>query len=311
MKYLAICSALTFLLLFHYKKNNNTIYHNKIISAVGVIVDYVFMPNNAFAHEYTLKLDKIFLINQEYSNRQKLVIKTKEKAHIDVGDAIFLENIHIKSPKNDDHRLFYLRSNILATVYTTAFPGFLINRPRLSLNRYLIHKRNKIIEDIRDKLSPGAFALYTTLFFGRKLGDYEMHEEQNQLFQNWGIVHYLARSGLHVALLLTFWRYAILVLPLPFVAKEIFLLLFIIVYSLISWSSISFIRALCMFALHWYCRINLRASHPFYILVVAFAIIVFFCPYEIYALDFQLTFALTAALLFFLETQRGGKPLFS
>lgn len=250
--------------LIDFKKHTLT---DKIISGIGVITDYIEIPDNSFPHEYTIKLDTIFLGNNTQSNRQKLVIKTKEKADVDVGDAVFIEQMHVKPFRSQEQALFYWRNNRLATVYQEQFTGKLIDRPSWSFNRFLVTRRNKLISELRSKLSPPAFALYTTLFFGRKLGLYETHDEQYQLFQNWGIVHYLARSGLHVALLVSLWRYVIFILPLPFAIKELILLLCIIFYSFISWGSISFLRAFCMFAFHWYCRVNLRASHGLYILL--------------------------------------------
>ena len=114
-------------------------------------------------------------------------------------------------------------------------------------------------------------------------------------FKQWGISHYLARSGLHVVIFVMIWQTLLALLPLPLRTKNLFLILLIICYALLSWSSVSFERALLMFLLYRIACLLGYASH--YIHVITLTTLRTY-PQSIASLffDFQLSFGLPLPL---------------
>jgi len=139
------------------------------------------------------------------------------------------------------------------------------------------------------------FKYFASIFLG------EPGNKKNTLtikrnMQFWGIVHYLARSGLHVVIFIAIWQTLLKFLPVSFLFKEIILILLLGLYSVMSWASIPFYRA-------FYTFLAIRTSsitytRLYYIPTLA-CISLFFLIYNpllLFSLDFQLSFGITFAL---------------
>src|SRR3990167_3930800 len=117
------------------------------------------------------------------------------------------------------------------------------------------------------------------------------------LFQQWGLSHVLARSGLHLVIFVFIWRWLLNFLPLSFYRKNLLLLFISLVYALCSWPSVSFIRAWYALIFYFFCALFLRRpSHTLHIISLVYCIILFLNPLQLFFLDFQLSFLLTYAL---------------
>lgn len=276
----------------------------KSLTCIGTVTDYTYQRYKNYPHVYSIKLDTIKWGEHNEKCSHNLTLALKNKLSYDIGDYIQVDNITCYAHKTPQRWWYLLRSNNLLSARVEESKLKLLYKPSWSFNRWLVIIRNHILEKLHNKLSPQAFALCATLFFGKHLGNPEIDNNFKELCNKWGVVHYLARSGLHVAILVLLWRIVLIVFPLPFVIKEFLLLFCVALYASLSWSSISFFRSSIMFALHQWCGIFLIPAHGLYIWILTAIIALLHSPFDLLALDFQLSFGLTGALLYYFSVQR-------
>ena len=101
-----------------------------------------------------------------------------------------------------------------------------------------------------------------------------------------------AFSRTHCAVWFAFMCY----LPLSYNGKQGIIIFISILYALLSWSSISFMRSLSLFLLYQLCRIVKESYNVLYLTVLLCGITLVVNPLQLFFLDFQLSYALTAAL---------------
>ena len=138
--------------------------------------------------------------------------------------------------------------------------------------------------------------LFSTIFLGAHTRDKNTFDDIREDFITWGIAHYLARSGLHLIVIIVMLMFFLKKIPLNFSVKQIIILFFVICYSLFSWTSISYLRAFLMLILHMICRACSVEYQPFHIMMITTLCVVLDNPFQLFFLDFQLSFLLTGAL---------------
>ena len=116
-------------------------------------------------------------------------------------------------------------------------------------------------------------------------------------FQWWGISHYLARSGLHLVMFVFILHMLFMFIPIPFLLRQLVVTCCIATYMLFSWSSVSFIRSLLMIFCYLLCSMFRMQQHGLHTISLACCIILLYNPTFLFALDFQLSFGLTLALI--------------
>ena len=163
-----------------------------------------------------------------------------------------------------------------------------------SFSQKLIRAKESLFLELEQKLSPEAFELFSSVFLGRKLGNCNIENREN--FARWGLSHFLARSGLHIAIFTMMWFFLIFLLPLNTQAKYLILLIITLTYAAFSWGSISFFRALWLFTFLIIGRIFFQDTSLSHLLSIVFLAIILINPHQLFAIDFQLSFALTFAL---------------
>jgi competence protein ComEC len=213
---------------------------------------------------------------------------------LEVGDRVKIENIFIKKPNNENFWRYLMKEGILTTLFVQKLEFTVEHRPTFSIRKWFLTYKNNLLSRFRQQLSPATFHLFASLFLGVK--NKKALETVNKQFKYWGILHYLARSGLHLAVVITIYETAFRFIPLPFMVQHFLLLLLGILYYFLSWSSISFIRAFIMFL---YYKLSILAqipTHFLHILLATCYIILLTNPIQLFFLDFQLSFCLTFAL---------------
>jgi hypothetical protein len=167
--------------------------------------------------------------------------------------------------------------------------------PSYAWTTWMHAKREKLYNQMILGLSPAAAGAFSALFLGNK--SHPEYQKIKRLFARWGITHYLARSGLHVNIIIWIWGAALSALGLPIPITMLLLLIFLFVYHLFSWESISFYRALIVWGL-WACGIILnKQPHTLYLFFMLTLAAILFFPACTLCLDFQLSFFLTGILL--------------
>ncbi len=218
---------------------------------------------------------------------------------IHIDDQIVAYQLPVSIPQEGSIKLYFARERVETTSFTYRLRYYCITRPTYSLRRMLYLRRNKLFDSLSKRMSIYNFSLFASLFAGNKKTNINEFNATATEFRRWGIVHYLARSGLHMATLALLWKVIFRWIPAPWRMRIFLQMLAIAVYALLSWSSVSFIRALIVLAgTNFYDALKIP-SNLLQILSVACLLMLLVNPYLIFFIDFQLTFLLTCALVIF------------
>lgn len=230
---------------------------------------------------------------------QRIDFHTNSFPRLQVGDMIELDLSKHKSKKRPHIEYYLAKEGLREIIYQHQLNYIFLYRPKLSLSRTIKKKRDQILRKSRSLLSPQAFLLFSSLFLGNRSLAKEELKELNRSFQNWGISHYLARSGLHLVTFVFIWRFLLKIIPISLFAKELILLLLAFLYYLLSWSNISFIRAFLTLIFYQLQTFSFHQSNAFYLTLSLCFLILLYNPFQLFFLDFQLSFGLTCALALF------------
>ncbi len=266
-------------------------------SIQGTLQSYSFHPTARLPFCSTILLHKIINEKKEelfISYRIQIYTKKKLSAHIE--DMIEIQDIALKKPNNNSFYFYLMKEGIAATAFKDRINIIILSHDSFSLSRWLFHKRESILKAFQQSLNRQTFSLFATIFLGERELIKRNKESLEGPFKKWGIVHYLARSGLHLVLIVSLCEFLLRCIPIAFMVKQIILLLSVLIYFFLTWSSVSFIRALLIFFMYTYCLLSRTPNHFLHALALCCFILLLINPLYILFLDFQLSFGLTFAL---------------
>ncbi|HRN78357.1 MAG TPA: ComEC/Rec2 family competence protein [Candidatus Dependentiae bacterium] len=278
-------------------------YHitqEKPFTLIGSITDLEETPHNTMHKQVTIKINEIQPHTSSWQNYSgSLYIYTNNTDKLNIGDQICIHNILCKKTKNNSFVTYLIKQGIAGCVFVKNLNYYLIH-PSPKSWRYWIHTiRNQILKQCAKKLKNTTSSLFASLFLGNKNNYKKELEPMTHQFQMWGLSHYLARSGLHLVIFIALWHMLLSILPVALILKQFILLALTFLYAALSWSSISFIRALSTFTLFKICTLNKRQGHVTHLLTLVCIITLLINPIQLFFLDFQLSFMLTFALTWF------------
>ena len=162
-----------------------------------------------------------------------------------------------------------------------------INDVSDSLRRKLYRLREEVYENLNDNIGERKSALLCSMAFGYSDNIDEADREE---MQNFGVIHVISVSGLHVALI-----YSIL--------KKLFgirlSLLLTVVYVMLTGAAFSSIRALIMISLLSLAVIVRKTYNPLAAISFSAGIITLFNPYAPFKTGFQLSFLAALGIILF------------
>lgn len=275
-------------------------YASQELSFYGTVIDKKESACSFCPHCLTISLQKI---NTSKYTDPPFNISTwdiqlfyKNTDNIQVGDSIsYTQKMALHEPKKS-FKDYLLKTGTLATFFNPSPKITCIERPSFSFYRTIFETKRYILEQAKKTLSPYTFELFASLFLGYRNGEKNKELELIDNFKSWGIVHLIARSGIHLTIITGLWQTFLCTVPLPFALKEIILMIIVLGYALLSWTSLSFLRAIYTFFL---CKIIIvmgRGYHFLHILTVLALAMLLYCPTYLFFLDFQLSFGLTYAI---------------
>jgi competence protein ComEC len=294
--------------LLHRQKKEAVQFYNAVdkkqFDIEGTIADISYIDNNLFNAIITLESvslkERSYLETSWHQYAQKIQIYTHRPKNIYVADQIELRGIKISRPLSTSYQHYLLKEGICATIFTQKNKIQLMSRPAYSINRSIAMYRDAVCGALERKMSASGFSVFCPLFLGkRNIGKKETMQRNTELFTTWGITHYLARSGLHLIVLITLWLFVFNCLPISFNKKQWLLVSASIIYFLLSWSSIPFYRALATLIFHRLCLLFRLQSNFLHLLILTCFSILLLNPIQFFFLDFQLSFGLTFALACF------------
>lgn len=300
------------------KKYNDTIDKilNKNITIYGLI--YLKQENKTdqyFKNQILIKIDKILIKkdnNKDFIKTNyiiKINLPNLNLENITSGKYIKLKNIKIN--KKNRYSDFFISQNCLINLFLNKIDYKIINQN----NSYIKNISLKIIilrQNLLNKLNNKLKGITKTLFNYIFLGIQENNNDANQLKNYttyWGINHYLARSGLHLVLIIFIWTIILKILPLKYIFKKIILIFLISAYVFLTVKSIAFNRAFLTIMIYNLCDLRKISINNIHVISLVCLITLIINPYKITLLDFQLSFILTFAICIIQELKFQAKRI--
>jgi ComEC/Rec2-related protein len=263
----------------------------KMVSLEATILDKKTFVNRCYKEAVTMQTKKF----------GKIVVYIKEKTDICPGEKIKLKNITFRKVRNFTKSDFYdylLKENITTTLFLKKINFEKIKFFQKTIREYFIQKKEALYLKLKEKIPEKTFAYFSSIFLGNKSETIAggTASKSKHAFYYWGTGHLLARSGLHIALFILLVSSIFSYIPIPYTLKHLFIIFLCGIYALLSWTSVSFIRALIIFFLYQLGRIFNRQTNILYMLQIAAYAILIQNPIKLFFLDFQLSFTITFAI---------------
>lgn len=268
----------------------------KSVTIRGTFSYYSYNPTSRFPYCNTIAIHSLCSNKTEIQASYIIQMYTRKKLLAEVDDEIEVKDIILKRPKDDSFYIYLMKEGIAATLFKEEQPITIRSHRTISFSRWLFHTKNNIVRAFKKHLNTQTFGLFTAIFLGEKTALKHAKDSLESLFKQWGIVHYLARSGLHLVIIISLCKFLLRCIPMGFIYKQLFLLSAVLLYSFLSWTSISFMRALLTFLMYSFCLISRTPHHLMQLLLLCCFIFLLINPLYILFLDFQLSFGLTFAL---------------
>lgn len=291
--------------------NSHTDYFEQLTHESHAIIATVI---DKAAHDHMIYKEKITLHIHKIKNKNATLdiwqptdfivcLYTRKTPNIMVQDEIFIPEIMVKPIENQSFIWYLIKEGITATIFVDNVAYELLNRPKKSIKRAIFELRATTVRSLQRKMNRRTFQLFSSIFLGYKPVPKQELEASKNHFATWGVMHYLARSGLHMVIFIFVWQVLLALLPLPFMLKQISLIALTILYCLLSWTSISFMRAVLSFLFYKLCTLFFLQTNFLHILTIVCLIVLMHNPLQLFFLDFQLSFGLTFALALFSQLQ--------
>ncbi|MCL4379890.1 ComEC/Rec2 family competence protein [Candidatus Dependentiae bacterium] len=262
-------------------------------SLIATVVDITHYTTRTGKSMHMLTVDVSAVQRQHWQSiAARVLLYIEAPPTVAVGDCLLLTGNTITAPRNRIHAWLQTKS-LAATVYLKKLDAiYLCNINSIAIT--CTRLRHAIIKELTNYLSPRAMTLLQSLFLGCKT---EYDPILQELFGRWGLNHILARSGLHLMILIGLWRPLLQLLLVPYRLQQLLLMILVIAFVMLTPPSNSLNRAWLMTILQSVTIINYRISSALYALNMTVMLLLTNNPTILYALDFQLTVALTYALI--------------
>lgn len=286
-----LCGALQ----YQAQQANQDLFYNKYKGYHDTLIGTV-TEKEKIQHPYLRQRITLSLITNP---KMLLYVFTPQRIAVIPGDRLQLNHIVLQKNTHSEYNQYLTKEGIVFSVFLkNDSPYKVLALGQHSWAQRLSTQRARIIGSIRKKLSKETFALFAAIFLGYKHATKEDLVEYKNLFKNWGLLHYLARAGLHVVIIIWLLHVFARMIPCAFTIKQILMTLFIVIYWLLSWPSTPFMRALITFFLYSWCVIVRWRSTFLHILTLSCFFTLLLNPLQLFFLDFQLSYGVTYALAF-------------
>lgn len=255
--------------------------------------------NNPSHKQITLHTTSITMYKKHHKIYKKIAIFTSNKDLIEVGSIIRIKNIKLSQPANKSFQLYLLKEDIWTTAHQNNLQ-FSIVTPANKLQRQLNKISFTLTHTIQQKLTQAAACLYKYIILGIKDKNALAQKFKSQ-FQLWGTSHQLARSGLHVVMLIGALMLLLAIIPISYTTKLIVTGALLFIYALITPHSIAFLRAIYMYFAYLICKITKTPTLSIHIITCTALFVLIQNPFQLFALDFQLSFIATIIIILFFQ----------
>ncbi len=270
------------------------------VQLTGIIMDYSYCSHIRYPHRFTVAIDTVICDGTARYPEGSLHLYTNHRGTnqpYPIGSFLTVDRLKLKPP-TEPFAHYLIKEGLLGSAFVshTALQA-VRTKSEGTLLTWLTNTRTQIVNSVTQKLSSEEAALFNALFLGNKVLNKKAIDTVQTQFKFWGVAHIFARSGMHISMIIGIILFLLFLLPLPYTLKVICATLIGLLYALLSWSTISFTRALIMFLWSNYCIIARRYSSTLHLLGITTMLVLLWHPLNLFFLDFQLSFALTGALI--------------
>lgn len=297
--------------LYHHQISTHFAFQEKYngipLTIRGTVASIEKIQNARHRWHLIIDLKSVCATNTILATQESVALYCVYNPKVSIGDTIALSDVVFKKIEKQEFNLYLAKEKICATVFIDKPQITIIEHPQWNLNRTIAQLRNNIFCSVQQAMNHQTFALFSSIFLGNRAAVKQQMDSEKEPFKCWGTSHYLARSGLHLVIFGIIWHFILGFLPLLFIGKQLFLIVLIILYSVLSWASVSFNRALIMFFIAKFCLLTRNRLHYVHLITLATLLVLFLNPLQLFYLDFQLSFGLTFALAWFSHIQQHKK----
>jgi competence protein ComEC len=297
-----VAGVLTFLL--HYPLNHQNHYSQLIDSGEKYLIEGkisdILKPNN-YTHKYFIELESLnnlpikgkSMVNFSRKNPEPPPsIGTKIIAYCEIKALIKPNN-----PNQFNYADYLEKKGVFHQIYLEK-SNFTYKEIEENLNYHLQKTREKIIQDFKENdISPEALEILKALLLGQKQ---DIQKELLEQYSKAGAVHILAISGLHIGILLFFFKAFFSPLNRFKNGRLIQLVLIIFLlwtYALLAGMSPSVVRAVTMFSFVGIGMYMKRATNIFNTICSSILLLLIFKPNFLFEVGFQLSYAAVFAIV--------------
>ncbi|MBV8660742.1 MAG: ComEC/Rec2 family competence protein [Candidatus Dependentiae bacterium] len=258
-----------------------------------------------------MKLSEIEINGKQHFINKKIYLFLPHYSKIWVVpyQKILVKNIILQHPNSTSYQEYLIRENIWAVAHPKWLFYTTLKKPSLFMQQI-----NEIcalpLQTTNHALSQLSQTLYLSIFCGKKIKS-ETTTKMKELFQYWGISHHLARSGLHLVILISLLLFLLSFVPCSATKKQWFIVALLCFYYLTTYSSVAFMRAFYMYIFYAFCKQLYIPINPVHILLVTTLLILTINPHHLFFLDFQLSFSITLLILWFCQVTQNIKTIAS
>lgn len=287
-----------FLFALHYPKNqashySNSDYNSSEKNLIKGVISEKLKPNQ-FSFKYFMKVESI---NQKETKGKLLIILNKKDAEkeFEIGDEI-LANAIIKpiikphNPYQFDYAAYLEKKDVFDQLYLEN-QNYKVIAKQENLNFILERTRNKIVAFFENENIPTErISIIKALFLGQRQN---IEQETLDNYSKSGAIHILAISGLHIGILLYFFK--ALLKPIERIRHgriitPILLIVILWSFALLSGLSASVVRAVTMFTFVSIGMYMNRETNIYNTLGSSILILLLFKPNFIFDVGFQLSY---------------------
>lgn len=295
--FLLLSSWLFWILIFSYNHEKLDKIEKVEKSVEKLLVKFAEYPtfdgNKLSAYVHTVEGEKLALSYYIQTEKEKkdLLSRLQPNISCSVNGTIKTPN-EPTNPNAFNYQEYLLTQKIsyIVTVDTITH----CREGKQSFYTQLLKIRHNGIYLINDIFSPSVAPFVNALLFGHKEG---MEQETIEAYQQLGLSHLLAISGLHVTVISGFLYFVLLRIGLTREMVRPCLLLFLPLYVIITGAAPSVIRAVVMTWIILFLSKWKTTIHPLDALAISFIGFLLINPFIIYHVGFQLSYTVATGLL--------------
>jgi ComEC/Rec2-related protein len=256
-----------------------------------------------------LHISHVFIGQKQYTLHKKiyLFLPFYTKLWIKPHQTIEIKNIILKHPNSASYQEYLIRENIWAIAHPKSFTYTTCKKPSVFMQ--YIETLNSMPLHITDHaISQLTHSLYLSIFCGKKIKS-PTTTKLKELFSYWGLSHHLARSGLHLIILMSLLLFLLSCIPCSSLFKQRISVLLLLCYYMMTYSSVAFMRAFYMYLIYTLCKQLRVPTHAIHILLITTLLTLMLNPCHLFFLDFQLSFSITFLILWFSQMTKNRKTI--